>query len=140
MSKKLAEKIEEALKVIEAIEFEKMELGKHVVNDDFYFLVQEYDSKDPEVARHEAHKNYVDIQYVVEGKEAIDVAPAIFMQVDEAYDAGRDVVFFKEPNQATRFVLTDGSYAILYPEDSHKPGLRVEGSGTVKKIVGKVRI
>ena len=141
MSKKLAEKIAEALEVIEAIDYEKMELGKHVVNDDFYFLVQEYDSKDPEVARHEAHRCYVDIQYVVEGKEAIDIAPMMFMEVDEAYDANRDVVFFKEPKQATRFVLTDGGYAILYPEDSHKPGLRVgETSVKIKKIVGKVRI
>ena len=141
MSKKLAEKIAEALEVIEAIDYEKMELGKHVVNDDFYFLVQEYDSKDPAVARHEAHKNYVDIQYVVEGKEAIDIAPMMFMEVDEPYDADRDVVFFKEPKQATRFVLTDGGYAILYPEDSHKPGLRVgETPVKMKKIVGKVRI
>ena len=141
MSKKLAEKIAEALKVIEAIDYEKMELGKHVVNDDFFFLVQEYDSKDPAVARHEAHKNYVDIQYVVEGKEAIDIAPVMFMEVDEPYDANRDIVLFKEPKQATRFVLTDGGYAILYPEDSHKPGLCVDETPVkIKKIVGKVRI
>ena len=105
MSKKLAEKIAEALKVIESIEYDKMELGKHVVNDDFYFLVQGYESKDPAVARHEAHRCYVDIQYVVEGKEAIDIAPMMFMEVDEPYDADRDVVFFKEPKQATRYVL-----------------------------------
>ncbi len=141
MSKKLAEKIAEALQVIEGIEFEKMELGKHVVNEDFYFLIQEYETKDPAVARHEAHKNYVDIQFVVEGKEAIDIAPMMFMEVDEAYNEQRDVVFFKEPKQATRFVLTNGGYAILYPEDSHKPGLRVgETPVKVKKIVGKVRI
>lgn len=140
MSKKLAEKIAEALEVIKGIEFEKMELGKYEVNDDFYYLVQEYEPKDPEVARHEAHKNYVDIQYVVEGKEAIDIAPMMFMEVDEPYDAERDVVFFKEPKQATRFVLTDGSYAILYPEDSHKPGVCVGAKTKVKKIVGKVRV
>jgi YhcH/YjgK/YiaL family protein len=140
MKKTLAEKIAEALEVIQAVEFEKTELGKHVVNDDFFYLVQEYESKDPAVARHEAHKAYVDIQYVVEGKEAIDIAPAMFMEVVEEYDANRDVVFFKEPKQATRFVLTDGGYAILYPEDSHKPGVRVDEPVQVKKIVGKVRI
>lgn len=140
MKKTLAQKIAEALEVIQKVDFANTALGKYEVNEDFFYLVQEYEAKDPSVGRHEAHKAYVDIQYVVEGKEAIDIAPAIFMQVEEAYDAERDVVFFKEPHQATRFVLTDGGYAILYPEDSHKPGLRVEGSGTVKKIVGKVRI
>ena len=140
MKKTLAEKIAEALEVIQAVEFEKTELGKHAVNDDFFYLVQEYESKDPAVARHEAHKAYVDIQYVVEGKEAIDIAPAMFMEVEEEYDVARDVVFFKEPKQATRFVLTDGGYAILYPEDSHKPGVRVDEPVKMKKIVGKVRI
>lgn len=140
MKKTLSQKIEEGLAIIEKVDFENTELGKYVVNDDFYYLVQEYESKDPAVARHEAHKAYVDIQYVVEGKEAIDIAPALFMEVEEAYDETRDVVFFKEPKQATRFVLTDGGYAILYPEDSHKPGVRVGEATKVKKIVGKVRI
>ncbi len=140
MKKTLAEKVAEALEVIEKVDFENTELGRHDVNEDFYYLVQKYESKDPEVARHEAHKRYVDIQYVVAGKEAIDIAPAMYMEVTEAYDENRDVVFFKEPKQATRFVLTDGCYAILYPEDSHKPGVRVGESSTVKKIVGKVRI
>ena len=140
MKKTLEQKIAEALEVIEKIEFENTELGKYEVDEDFYYLVQKYESKDPAVARHEAHKKYVDIQYVVEGKEAIDIAPAMFMEVEEEYDENRDVVFFKEPKQATRFVLTDGGYAILYPEDSHKPGVRVGEAATVKKIVGKVRI
>ena len=34
---------------------------------------QEYETKDPAIARHEGHKQYVDVQYVVEGKEAIDI-------------------------------------------------------------------
>ena len=140
MKKTLAEKIAEGLKVIQSVDFENTELGKYVVNEDFFYLVQEYESKNPAVARHEAHKAYVDIQYVVEGKEAIDIAPAMFMEVEEEYDADRDVVFFKEPKQATRFVLTDGGYAILYPEDSHKPGVCVDEPVKVKKIVGKVRI
>ena len=141
MSKKLAEKIAEAIQVIEAIEFDKVELGKHVVNDDFYFVVQEYETKDPAIARHEGHKQYVDVQYVVEGKEAIDIAPAMFLEIDEPYVEEFDVVFYKEPKQATRFVLTPGSYAVLYPEDSHKPGLSVGDTPIkMKKIVGKVRI
>ena len=39
-----------------------------------------------------------------------------------------------------KFVLTTGGYAILYPADAHKPGVRVGESVPVKKMVGKVRI
>ncbi len=138
--KTLNEKIKEALEIIEKVNFDEMELGKHVINDDLFLLVQKYDSKEPAQMRHEAHKKYVDIQYVVEGKECLEIAPVTIMEVDEAYSEERDVVFFKDTDRAAKVVLTDGSYAILYPEDSHKPGMRVGESVPVKKIVGKVRI
>lgn len=138
--KTLAEKISEAVELIQSLNYDELELGKKVINDDLYLLIQKYESKDPMVARHEAHKNYVDIQYVVEGKEAIEIAAADAMEVDEPYDPDRDVVFFKQPEVAANFVLTDGGYAILYPQDSHKPGEAVGAPSTVKKIVGKVRI
>ena len=140
MSKTLNEKINESIAVIEGLDKNNLELGKHVVNEDFFYLVQEYETKAPETARHEAHEKYVDIQYMIQGKEQIDIAPAEKMEVEEPYNADRDVVFFKEPEQATHVVLTDGGYAVLYPADSHKPGLRVGEPAKVRKIVGKVRI
>lgn len=139
MSKTLEEKIAEAVAVIEGLDKDHLELGKHVVNEDFFYLVQEYETKAPEAARHEAHEAYVDIQYMIQGKEQIDIAPADKMEVAEPYNADRDIVFFKEPEQATHVVLTDGGYVVVYPEDSHKPGIRVGEPAKVRKIVGKVR-
>lgn len=138
--KTLQEKLAEALAYMENVNYDEMELGKHIINDDFYLLVQKYDSKEPDKARFESHKNYVDIQYVVEGKESIEIAPVTIMEVTEAYIPERDVEFYKDAEQAAKFVLTDGGYAILYPADAHKPGVRVGESVPVKKMVGKVRI
>ena len=76
---------------------------------------------------------------IMGGKEQIDIAPADKMEVAEPYNADRDIVFFKEPEQATHVVLTDGGYVVVYPEDSHKPGIRVGEPAKVRKIVGKVR-
>lgn len=140
MSKTLQEKITEALAFMENVKFDEMELGKHVINDDFFLLVQAYDSKEPDAARFESHKNYVDIQYVVEGKESIEIAPVTVMEVSEAYIPERDVEFYEDKEDAAKFVLTTGGYAILYPADAHKPGVRVGASVPVKKMVGKVRI
>ena len=138
--KTLQEKLADALAYMESLNFDDLELGKHVINDDFYLLVQKYDSKDPDKSRFESHKNYVDIQYVVEGKESIEIAPVTIMEVEEAYIPERDVEFYKDTEQAAKFVLTNGGYAILYPTDAHKPGVRVGESVPVKKYVGKVRI
>ena len=46
----------------------------------------------------------------------------------------------KEPKQAANIILTGGGYAILYPADSHKPGLQADGQPVkVRKIVGKIK-
>lgn len=140
MSKTLQEKINEALAAIEKVNFDETELGKHIINDDVFLLVQKYMSKSADEARFETHNNYIDIQYVVEGKESVEVAPKTIMEVTEAYIPERDVEFYKDVENATKIVLTDGAYVILYPADAHKPGVAVGESAEVKKIVAKVRI
>jgi YhcH/YjgK/YiaL family protein len=141
MGKTLTERIKEAVELITNLDFDHLELGRHDVEEDFFYIVQEYETKPLEAGRHEAHKAYVDIQYVISGKERIDVTAAAGMEIDEPYDEEKDLVFFKEPKQAANVILTGGGYAILYPADSHKPGLQADGQPVkVRKIVGKVRV
>lgn len=138
--KTLAEKIAEALEIINGLDQEKLEVGKYPVNDDFYYMVQEYTSKEPDTARYEAHEKYVDIQYVISGIESIRITPVSALTVKEPYKEEKDVVFFEAPERAAEAVLTGGSYVVLYPEDAHQPGVRVGEPVTVRKIVGKVRV
>ena len=141
MGKTLKERIDEAVEMIAGLDFDNLVLGRHDVDEDFFYIVQEYETKPLEAGRHEAHKAYVDIQYVISGKERIDVTAAAGMEIVESYDEEKDLVFFKEPEQAANIILTDGGYAVLYPSDSHKPGLRAGKEAVkVRKIVGKVRV
>ena len=140
MQKTLSERIDEAVKYLESLNFDELEQGKIVVNDDFFVLVQSYETKLPEQMRYEAHKKYVDIQYIVEGKEKIEIAPVSIMEVEEPYSEEKDVAFFKPQKQAATAVLTKGGYVILYPEDAHRPGVCVGEITKNKKLVGKVRV
>lgn len=140
MNYNLSKRIEEALNIITSLNFESLECGKYVVNEDFYYLVQKYETKSPDKGRYEAHKKYVDIQYIVEGEEQIHVSDSTLMEEDEPYNVETDVIFLKEPKHTLTIVLTTGKYTIFYPEDAHKPGLYASGCTTVKKILGKVRI
>lgn len=140
MSKTLAKKIKDALDVIKSINVEEVELGRYEVNDDFFYMVQEYESKTEDEMKWEAHKKYVDIQYIACGEEKVYIAPTSIMEVSEEYSEQRDVIFFKDIKQAATAVLTSNGYVVLYPEDAHKPGLAVDEPKIVKKIVGKVRI
>ena len=136
----LSERIDRALKVIQGLDADNLSCGKYVVDDDFYYVVHEYQTQHPSEVRHEAHKKYVDIQYIVKGAEYIEVTASAFMTVDEPYHEETDMVFFKDPKQASKKILNAGEYMVLYPRDSHKPGICIDEPVMVKKIVGKVRI
>ncbi len=136
----LQRRIEEAVKFIINLNPDDLKCEKYVVDDKFFYLVQEYQTKKSEEGRHEGHKKYVDIQYMAEGTECIEVTAAAFMEIDEPYNPETDIVFFKEPKQAKSVVLTPGKYEIFYPRDSHKPGLIMGESQKVKKILGKILI
>ena len=129
--------LEEAVAAVNALtEYEDKK--NYPLSDGNRFFITVATTKAPDLA--EAHRNYVDIQYVVEGKESIEIAPVSVMEVTESYIPERDVEFYADKNDAAKFVLTAGGYAILYPADAHKPGVRVGESVPVKKMVGKVRI
>jgi len=140
MKNNLNEKIEYAISYIKNLDFESLEIGKYIVNDDFFYLVQEYHTKKSEDGRFEAHRNYIDIQFLAAGQERIEVTAAAFMKVEVPYNLQNDVVFFKEPRYAGYIDIKENKYAIFYPKDAHKPGVALDQTQSVKKIVGKVRI
>ena len=141
MAKSLSDRIQEGLQIIEGLDLENIALGKYVVNENFYYVVQEYETKDVSEARYEAHKQYVDIQYMVAGKEAIGIAPTAELAVEQEYDVETDAMFLEAPKQSAQAVLSAGGYVILYPQDVHRPGVKVgEKPAKVRKVVGKVRV
>ena len=64
-----------ALKFLADTDFSKVELGRYELQgDDIFYMVQRYET-DPDKTISEAHKKYIDIQYMVDGEEIIGVSP-----------------------------------------------------------------
>lgn len=140
MATTLPKRIEAAVKLICSLNFDELKLRRYDVDDNFFYIVQEYETKMPNESKFEAHKKYVDIQYVVKGSECIKVTASAFMECDSPYNSQKDIVFFKEPRMSKIKVITAGRYEIFFPKDAHKPGLINEKPERVLKIVGKVKI
>ena len=138
--KTLFEKLTEALDYIQNLDKSTLTPGKHEVNDEFFYNYMEYEAKEPTDSIYEAHKNYVDIQYIVEGQERVDVSFEAYMELDTPYDAEKDIMFFKNPTESFSRILGADEYIIVLPHELHKPGQKVGENGNVKKIVGKVRV
>ena len=54
--------IEEAVCYLKKQDLAALEVGTYQVNDDFYFMIQEYETKPAENCRLETHNRYADIQ------------------------------------------------------------------------------
>ena len=90
---------------------------------------------------YEAHREYIDIQYLISGEEKICCAPLEYLKEKAAYNTEKDVAFYDEADvKPQELLLGNGYFAILYPQDGHMPQLCVKEPMAVKKVVVKVKI
>ncbi|MBU3112195.1 YhcH/YjgK/YiaL family protein [Clostridium lacusfryxellense] len=133
----LSGRIEKALKYLQNTDLKNLEIGKHEIDGKNIFVaVSEYDAKDIELGKWEAHKNYLDIQYVVSGKEKIGYASIDEMKMVGEYNKVKDVMFLE--GEGDLLLVNEGTFAIFAPQDAHMPGIKVNAGQHVKKIVVKI--
>jgi YhcH/YjgK/YiaL family protein len=128
-----------ALEYLRATDLESIPPGRHDIDGDRLFaLVQDYTTKAPEDCVWEAHRRYIDVQFLARGDERMGYAPLSRMREREPYDAARDVAFF---DPGTEFVtIRAGMFAIVGPEDVHSPGHAAGAPALVRKVVVKALI
>ena len=135
------ERWDKAFKFLKENDLTKLENKKHELDGDNLFVnVSEYNTKNPEDGKYEAHRKYIDLQYVAAGKEMIGVAPLASRDtILQPYDEKKDVEFsrFKTGQLST---ATPENFFIFFPEDGHMPSIKVDSIAPVKKVVVKLRI
>ena len=102
-----------------------------------YALVSDYTPKPLAEGRWEAHRRYLDLQYVVSGVERMGVAPASRMR-ECSYEADRDLAWLEGPGDF--LTLGAGQFMILWPGDAHMPGIDAGVPGPVRKVVVKIAV
>jgi len=110
-----------------------------VEGSDIYYTVQRYTTKPASEGRLEAHRIYIDIQFIISGQEMLGYAPLDGLKERAPYDARKDIVFYDLPAGAGMVTLKAGMFAIFFPQDAHAPCLQAAGPENVMKIVVKVR-
>lgn len=108
--------------------------------NDVYAMVQSYMTDAAENKKLESHRRYIDIQYIVSGKEVIGWLPTEGLEVMTPYSEENDVVFYHNFDCMSQLVLTPGMFAVFYPSDAHRPGCFLDKAEQVRKIVIKVKI
>ncbi|HIP13076.1 MAG TPA: DUF386 domain-containing protein [Arcobacter sp.] len=115
--------------------FNKVDLDK-----DNFGLEQVYLSKDRKKCFFESHKRYIDVQFIVEGEEIIEIANINKLEINENYNESMDLIKYNMGDQSSIIKLKKGDVAIFYPEDGHMPCVELTNSTKVIKTVVKVAV
>jgi biofilm protein TabA len=139
--KGLSAGIDKGLELIKDASVAEQENGRYEVDgDDLYYMIQRYPTKNKEDSLFEAHKEHIDIQAIIDGEETIGYALTETLgQVVQPYKP--DVTKYADPPVFTEVKLAKGMFAILYPDDAHKPCYDYrEAKSNVHKVVVKVKV
>ena len=118
-----------------------VENGVHEISPRVKAIVSEYTTKETNENGYEAHRDYIDIQYLVSGAEKIYCLPLDYLSEKIAYCKDIDAAFYKEEEiKPQELLMGNGYFAIFFPQDGHMPGLSFKRSEGVKKIVVKIRV
>ena len=131
--------IETALRYLAQTDFSGMAPGRYDIDGDkMYALVQQYETRPHDKGQWEAHRRYIDVQYVDAGIETMGYAPIDTMMISQAYTQENDCALFA--GKGDFFTVRDKTFVVFFPGDVHMPCLINNTPGLVRKVVVKVAV
>ena len=129
-----------AFEYIQTTDLNTIEMGKYEIDGDnlkAIFSNKEGMTAEVSTAKFECHNKHIDIQLCINGTEQLGWKPREKCQNENGgYNAEKDVQLYNDAPDMF-FQLTDGQFAIFFPEDVHAPMI---GKHEIKKLVIKVKI
>lgn len=118
----------------------EIENGVHELNPRVKAIVSEYETKKVIENGFEAHKKFMDIQYVLRGAEKVCCLPIDQLQITTPYKEDNDAALYLANTSPLEMTIGEGFFAVFYPQDGHMPCLSFDEPQRVKKVVVKVEV
>lgn len=117
-------------------------VGRHEIDgEEIYAFVQQHPTKPVSEKKLEVHRRYIDIQYMLRGREIIAwISLAALGQPSMAFDPAVDAALYPYPAEAAPIGVVPGQFMILFPEDAHAPSCAWNEPAEVLKVVVKVMV
>lgn len=130
-----------ALHYLETTNLNALEPGKYPIQGDSVFtLIQAPETAKREDRLWESHKRYIDIQYLISGKEWIGFQNTDFLTIKEPYCTERDIAFFHDKGKGFFVPMVPESFVVCFPQDAHMPLVCESSPESIKKAVIKIQI
>lgn len=117
--------------------------GRHELQGkDLFVNIDSYETKTRDNAKLETHRKYVDIQYMISGRETHEVFAKNGLIANKPYNPDKDVEFYQIPTETPVTVtLNPGDFVVYLPTDAHMPSLAADGkTEPIKKAVVKIAL
>ncbi|XZF14463.1 YhcH/YjgK/YiaL family protein [Chitinophagaceae bacterium MMS25-I14] len=138
--KPLGSRLAQAMEYLQQTDFAAMQPGKYEVDgDNIFAIVNEFTTKPAEDCEPEAHRKYIDIQYMVSGVEKFGWTPLNNYTPTTTYSEENDVAFYTVEHMHY-LTLSAGMFIIFFPADIHQPEVFADKPSEVKKVVMKIKI
>ena len=119
-----------AFKFLRDTDLNALPIGRTEIDGDrLYALVQEYTTRPLEEGKWEAHRRYVDVQYVQHGQERMGFANLAVMTAGQ-YQPEKD--FLALSGEGNFVDVFAGAFVVFFPQDAHMPCLCVKSPQTVR--------
>ena len=129
-----------AFEILRDSTMSQKEDGRYTVDgDEVYYMIQRYTTKPMSQGKLEAHRKYIDIQFLLSGEELLGYAPVKDLTVAEEYNPQKDIAFFNTQKDITKIKLEPGLFCILFPDDAHLPCCHLAEPTEARKAVIKIR-
>ena len=128
--------LEMGLDFLAETDFSKLEDGTYIIDGENVFAnVMHYDTR-PMNETPESHIKYIDVQFVIEGEERIDVLP-LKDTTGVASRPGEDC--WLNYGRGDGLVIKENRFLAVWPQDAHAPGIAPDGKPAhQRKCVVKV--
>ena len=135
----IGERIQKVLDFLKQTDFANIKPGKYeIAGSDIFYIVQHNTTRKLSDCVWEAHKKYIDIQYVFDGEEIIGYSHIDSLSVKKPYDESDDVVLLDGKGDFCS--VKSGFFMVLYPKNTHIPNISIGKQEDVKKVVIKVAV
>ena len=115
-------------------------VNKIDLSESVFLLEQVYNTKNRNECIYESHLKYIDIHFIIDGYETLEVEDVSRLDIEIPYNEQKDSTIYNNRTKGSILNLKKFDIAIFYPEDGHMTSITLKGNNKVIKIVAKIML
>lgn len=133
--------IQTALEYLKSHDFASMEPGVYEIQGkDIYAQVFDAMTEDVADRRPESHEKYLDVQFLVSGRECLGFTKNTGNYKVAEHIKERDLIFYESVEDEGYIESRPGCFCVFFPSDIHRPQVISGEAMNLRKVVVKVSV